>query len=301
MKKIRYFCNVMKIEKCCWKSAPSVQLYGKISLPEGTMNALVVMVHGIGEHSGCYDELAEKFSLQSIGFLAFDLRGHGHSPGIRGHADIRRIKNDIRVIIKNMRDRFPSIPIILFGHSMGGNIALNYALENDVEIQGIIASSPWLKLVHPPLPLLVWTAKCCSCVVPWLTVRTGIKADQLFHDGVGAKSTKTDPLLHQKISLQLFSDLWKSGDIMIRNRHKLNIPLLLMHGTADPLTSHQASKSFAQKTNGYVTFRKWDGMRHDLLNDAGKEVVFQYVMKWLSKKIIKNGTVQNIGRLYPVA
>ena len=291
---------MMQVEECYYKSAKSVQLYGKIYMPEGVMNAIVIMVHGIGEHSRCYDEWAEKFVSQSIGFLAFDLRGHGHSPGIRGHATFRLIKDDLRTIIKSVRDRFPSIHIILFGHSMGGSIALNYAIEKDVDVQGVIASSPWLKLVHPPTPLLVWIARWASYLVPWLTVSTGIKADQLSHDGMGTRSSKTDPLLHKKISIKLFIDLWKNSKIMLHNKHRLNIPLLLMHGTADQLTSYQATESFAQNAEGNITFREWHEMRHDLLNDAGNEAVFQYVMNWLSNQIIKkskNGTIQNSSQL----
>jgi len=245
------------------------------------------MVHGIGEHSGCYDEWAQRFVFQSVGFVVFDLRGHGHSPGVRGHAAIRWIRDDIRMIIKNVRDRFSSIPVVLFGHSMGGNIVLNFLVEENIEFQGVIASSPWLKLVLPPSSVLVWVAKWASYIVPWLTVPTGIKADQLSNDEVRVKSTKTDPFLHKKISIKLFSDLWKSSEMLLNNEHRLNIPLLLMHATADPLTSFQATESFAQNAGGNITFKEWHEMRHDLLNDAGNEVVFQYVIKWLSNQIIK--------------
>jgi alpha-beta hydrolase superfamily lysophospholipase len=263
------------------------------------MNVLIVIVHGIGEHSGCYDEWVERFVLQSVGVLVFDLRGHGRSPGIRGHASINTIKDDLRAIIKNMHKKFPGVPIVLFGHSMGGHIVLSYAINKNVKVQGIIASSPWSKLVHPPSPLLIRLAKWASHVVPWLTVRTGIKADQLSQ--TGAKSTKTDPLLHKKISVKLFTDLWTNSETILRNKHRLHIPLLLMHGTADPLTSYQASKSFAQNAGEYTTFKQWHGMRHNLLNDTGNEVVFQYVMKWLSKQIIENGTVQNSCKMYRIA
>ncbi|MDR1171759.1 MAG: lysophospholipase [Bacteroidales bacterium] len=265
------------------------------------MDALIIMVHGIGEHSDCYDKWAERFALQSVGFLAFDLRGHGHSPGIRGHASINVIKDDLRAIIKSMHKKFPGIPIVLFGHSMGGHIVLSYAIDKNVKVQGIIASSPWLKLVDPPSPLLIRIAEWASHIVPWLTVCTGIKSGQLSRNGVGTKSTETDPLLHKKISIKFFTDLWMNSETILRNKHRFNIPLLLMHGTADPLTSYQASKSFVQNAGEYTTFKQWRSMRHDLLNDTGNEVVFQYVMKWLSKKIIGNGVVQNNRKMYRVA
>ena len=255
------------------------------------MSALVVMVHGIGEHSGCYDCWAEKFTQHSVGFLAFDLRGHGCSPGIRGHASIQLIMNDLQTIINVTQKRFPNIPIVLLGHSMGGQIVLTCALDPNIKLQGVIASSPWLKLMRPPATALLWLVRGVSHIAPWFTVCTGIRADQLSQDGAATKSTKKDPLLHKKISIKLFSDLWKNGDMLLRNKRHINLPLLLMHGTADPLTSCQASKSFAQNAGEYATFKPWDEMRHDLLNGAGNEDVFQYVMNWLSNTIIENGTV----------
>ena len=255
------------------------------------MNALVIMVHGLGEHSGCYDIWAEKFTQKSVGFLTFDMRGHGKSPGIRGHASIRNLKNDLQTIVQNMREKFPDIPLVLMGHSMGAQVVLSYAVDHHVEIQGVIASSPGLKFLHPSSSFLLWLARWASYIVPWLTVRTGIKAAQLSPNSAATRSTKKDPLLHKKISFKLFSDLWKNGEMLLRNREQVNMPLLLMHGTDDPLCSFQASKSFAQNAGKYATFKPWDGMRHNLLNDADSDAVFQYLMNWLSNMIVENGTV----------
>ena len=277
----------MQVEDYCWKRAKSVELYGKLFIPDSPVSVLVIMVHGIGEHSGCYDEWGEKFTLQSIGFLAFDLRGHGRSSGRRGHASILDIKDDLQAIIKDIRKRFSDIPVVLLGHSMGGHIVLSFAIDQqNVDIQGVIVSSPWLQLVRPPSLLLVKAAQWASYLVPWITVRTGIRAEQLSQGSVGTKSTKTDPLLHKRISIKLFSDLYANSETLLRNNHRLNVPVLMMHGTSDSLVSFKASKLFARKNKKMITFRKWSKMRHDLLHDARKDMVFRYVTYWLSKHII---------------
>ena len=297
-RKYFYFCEMMKVENCHWKRSKSVELFGKLWIPDGEMAALVIMVHGVGQHSECYDELAGKFVGQSVGFLAFDLRGHGRSTGTRGHASFNDIRDDLRTIIEDMRRKFANIPIVLLGYSMGGSIVLRYAIDKNVMVQGVIALSPWLQLVHPPSPFLIWLAKWASRIVPWLTVRTGIKADQLSQgNNPGRKTTKTDPLLHKKISIKLFTDLWTCGNIMLRNKYRFEIPVLMMHGTADTLVSFKASKLFAKRNRKFIYFKKWTKMRHDLLNEAGNEMIFRYMMYWLSKQVIKNGTFQNNSQL----
>ena len=270
-------------EKCSFV-AFIIVMYGKLFTPSNApLNALVIVIHGIGEHCGCYDELAEKFAAQSVGVFSFDLRGHGHSPGRRGHTSIENIKDDLRFVIDIMRQKFLDVPVVLFGHSLGAHIALSYAIDGNVNVQGIIASSPWLKMVKPPSSMLVGLAKWTSPVLPWITVKTGIKAAQLAQGGVGVRSSKNDPLLHKKISIKLFSDLWTNSKTILCNPYRIKIPLLVMHGTADPLTSYHTSESFVQNVGEYATFKPWNDKRHNLLNDIGSEEVFQYMMKWLSQ------------------
>ncbi len=290
----------MQVETCRWDVSERVRLFGKMMLPDASMNAIVVAVHGIGEHSGCYNQWGEKFIDQSIGFLSFDLRGHGRSDGKRGHASLKNLENDLKTVIKYTRKRFPKIPVILFGHSMGGQIVLSYAMSKGVKVQGIITSSPWLKLENPPASWLIKLVKIVSRIMPSFTASTGIKANRLT-SGASTKSTKTDPLMHKKISVKLFTDLLENGENILRNKHRLNVPLLMMYGDADRLSSYRAGKSFAQNAGKYTEFKLWKGMYHDLYNDTGNEAVFQYVMNWISRLIKNDGAVQNTRKMYRVA
>lgn len=205
------------------------------------------------------------------------------------------------MVLHDVSQKIPAIPVVLYGHSMGGNIVLNYAMGKHVKVQGIIASSPWLELVKPPSRFLVRLAKIAVHLMPSMTLSTGIKANQLAHEGTAVKSTKTDPLMHKKISVKLFVDLWESGEIILRSKHRVNVPLLLMHGNADKLVSCQASRSFVHNTGEKTKFKQWNGMYHDLHNDAANEAVFQYVLKWISGLDIKNGKVQNNSKIYRIA
>ncbi len=293
----------MQVEEFYWERPKRARLYGRMWLPQQSMTGLVIMIHGVGEHSGCYEQWAQKFVNESIGFLAFDLRGHGKSTGKRGHASYKAIKDDLRWVIKTMRKKFPQTPLILYGHSMGGNIVLEYALSRGVNVQGIIASSPWLKLVNPPSPIIMRVAKFVAKIFPSFTVRTGVRSEELGNTEAAGKSTKKDPLLHKKISVKLFMDIWNNGEWIMRNKHKINTPLLLMHGSLDQLTSCKATQSFARHSGPNTKFKQWRGMFHDLYNDPNNEIVFQYVVSWISRTIEKYGVVQNDSKrkLYKVA
>ena len=275
-----------RINKTC-------ELYGELHVPpNGEMNILVVMVHGIGEHSGCYVHLAQKFVDQSIGFLAYDLRGHGRSTGVRGHATLKDLKDDLNVIIENMREKFPNIPIVLLGHSMGGQIVTSCAIDQNLDVQGFIASSPWLKLANLPSPFFIRLARWASRIVPQWTVRTGIKANQLTHSGTITKSTKKDPLLHKKISIKLFSDLYANSQMIIRLKNlRLNTPFLMMHSDSDKLVSFRAVRKFAHKNRRALFLKKWSKKGHDLFHDDEKDMIFRYVMYWLSKYILRKWKV----------
>ena len=225
----------------------SVNLYSNLHLPDGRAKALVIVLHGIGEHGGCYDDFAKYLVSQSIAVFTYDQRGSGRSTGVRGHATVNALKNDLNHIIDKMQKKMPVLPIILFGHSMGGQIALSYALDTGSVVQGVIASSPFIRLTHPPSALWLKIAKWASYIVPWLTINTGVRAEQLAEISDKPKSIKKDPLLHKKVSIKFFTDLFANGEKILQNKPNHQAPILLMHGTIDALTSYHASKLFAKK------------------------------------------------------
>ena len=260
-------------------------MYSNLSVPEGRMVVLVIVVHGVGEHSGCYCGLAEKMVSQSVGVLAYDQRGHGRLPGIRGHASVSSLKNDLHCIVAGMKKDFPDVPIVVLGHSMGGQIVLSYAFDAGSAVRGVIALSPWLRLTRQPPQVVVKFAKIAAYITPWLTISTGVKAEQLTETGDNTVSSKKDPLLHKKISIKLFSDLFENGEKLMQDNHNPEMPVLLMHGTADTLISYQAAKLFAKKNEKYVEFKEWHDMRHNLLKDTCSEVVVSYIISWITKNI----------------
>jgi alpha-beta hydrolase superfamily lysophospholipase len=260
-------------------TAPSVRLRMQEWLPDAGADVIVVIVHGIGEHSGCYEKWATMFVAESIGVVAADLRGHGLSTGKRGHASLTHLKNDLKAVIRKVQEEHPAAKIVLYGHSMGGLIALSYATEDDPAIAGIIAASSWLELLHPPSRLLIKAACAAAVIFPSWRVKTGIKAEQLTLNG-SEKSSKTDPLIHKKISIQLFTDLWKESRRILRIDFHPEMPVLLTYGNQDRLISYRAGELFANNAD-HISFKLWDGMGHDLHCEIGNQHVFQYIVNWI--------------------
>jgi len=113
--------------------------------------AVIVLAHGMGEHSGRYKHVAKKLNEHDFSVVAFDHFGHGKTTGKRGHnPSFEAVLESIGVTIEKARAFFPNTPVFLYGHSMGGNTVINYALKKTTHIQGIIATSPFLKLAFEP-------------------------------------------------------------------------------------------------------------------------------------------------------
>ncbi|MDR2847872.1 MAG: lysophospholipase, partial [Bacteroidales bacterium] len=252
-------------------------------LPANDMAAILIVVHGIGEHSGCYDKWATMFVAQSIGVVAADLRGHGRSSGKRGHAALTDLKADLKAVIQKVHEEHSTAKLLLYGHSMGGLIALSYAESKDAAIAGIIATSPWLELLHPPSRLLIKAACAAATVFPSWRVTTGIKAGELTLNG-SEKSSKTDPLIHKKISIRLFTDMWKESRRILQNDFHPNIPVLLMYGNQDRLISYRAGELFANAADN-ISYKLWDGMGHDLHCETGNQPILQHIIEWKSSVI----------------
>jgi len=137
-------------------SDDGMALFAREWKPEGKMNGVICIVHGLGEHSGRYKKFAKTFIVNGYLVIGFDLRGHGRSCGKRGHVDSYDIlMNDINCLVNKAFELYPDSPCFLYGHSMGGNLVLNYVLRRRPEVAGVIASAPWLILTSPPTKALL--------------------------------------------------------------------------------------------------------------------------------------------------
>ncbi|MDD5456304.1 MAG: lysophospholipase [Candidatus Margulisbacteria bacterium] len=271
-----------------FKAEDGINLSARCWLPETTPKAVIILVHGIGEHSGRYEELAAFFTANNICIMAFDLRGHGKSEGKRGHTpSYSNWMKDLKIFIDICRKKFPDLPFILYGHSLGGNLAINYILRYKPELAGAIATSPELRLAFKPAFWKRWLAQFINFCWPSLTMPSGLEVDFISHDPQVIEAYKVDPLVHDRISARCYTGFMKAGEWAIKNSSNLCLPLLLLHGSEDHITSAPASEEFASKAGKLCVFRLWNGYYHELHNELEKAKVFNYILDWIKTIIYK--------------
>jgi alpha-beta hydrolase superfamily lysophospholipase len=258
-------------------------LRGMIQSPGENLKVVIVFVHGIGEHIHRYDQWAAWFNKEGIGFTGVDLPGHGHSDGNRG--DIKSfdlLAEMIDILIKSCKQTFPGCPIYLYGHSLGGGIVLNYLLRRKPNIKGAIVTSPYLRLEFEPPKIKLFLASVMKHLLPGLIQPTGLNADHLSHDKIEVEKYKTDPLVHGKISVRLFTGSADAANYSLAHASELKIPTLIIHGSDDKILSVEGSREFAGKTN-LAELKIWDGGYHELHNEKFRDEVFKYIMNWIRK------------------
>lgn len=248
--------------------------------------AAICIVHGLGEHKGRYQAVAEFFNKNKIAVFTTDLRGHGMSGGKKGHTpSFELLLKDVEELLMYARAEYNDLPLFLMGHSLGGNIVANYVLTESVnELAGAIISSPWLRLATEPSSGQKKIAQWVSKILPSLTQPNGLKIEDLTHDLVVNQAYENDPLNHDKISTQLFVEAYRQGIWAIDNADRNKIPLLIYHGADDRITSNTASKLFAEKAGNNVVYQLWEGVKHEPHNDVKKEEVLETVKDWIEAR-----------------
>ena len=178
---------------------------------------------------------------------------------------------------------FPGSRLILYGHSMGGNLVLNHVITRNPRLDALIVTSPWLRLYKDPSYAVIVLASLMKRFYPSLSIKTPIKPDQLSHNPEVSSLYSGDPLVHNRISLRLFFDLYNAGLYALRNVYKINHPFLIMHGTADTITSAKASEKYVLNTGRQTRLKLWEGLYHELHNEQISDEVFGYIINWLKE------------------
>jgi alpha-beta hydrolase superfamily lysophospholipase len=227
----------MKHSEFKFKTFDGLQLFGQSWQPDDVQSrAVICLVHGLGEHIGRYNYVADQITQAGYTLLSFDLRGHGQSQGPRGHTpSYEALLNDINFFLNEVDKNFPELPHFLYGHSLGGNLVLNYVLCRQSHLKGVIATDPWLRLAFEPPRVKVILAQITNYIWPSFSQKNGLDTKVLSHDPEVVHAYENDPLVHGNISARMFISIYQSGRWALEHASEFPLPLLLMHGGDDKI------------------------------------------------------------------
>ena len=264
------------------KSSDGLSLYAWTRRPSAKPKGVIAHVHGMGEHSRRYDHVTQYWDDHGYASAGFDLRGHGRSEGQRGHTpSYEQLMDDIALFLDWVMSELPGLPVTLYGHSMGGNLVLNYVIRRQPFIAGVVASAPYLRLAFEPPAWKVRMAEWIRWIVPTFSQSTGLELAALSRDPAVIARYQADPLVHDRITVTFFAEVHAAGETIIDRAAELMIPALVMHGSADRLTSPAGSLDFVDESSGKAILKVWEGFYHELHNEPGWEAVPAHVLDWM--------------------
>lgn len=248
--------------------------------------ALLVLLHGMGEHAARYERTVIPALLEaSIKVVSYDQFGHGQSSGKRGHhPGFERLLDCVDQVIAQETSGKNKLPVILYGHSMGGNVALNYALRRPGRIDRLVLTSPFLRLAFRPPSWKLTLGRMLMRVLPSVTMSNELDTDALSRDPEEIAAYQADPLVHDRISPAYSVAMIQNGEWAIKQAASLKIPTLVLHGNADRITSHKASQEFASTAGVNAHYLEVDGGYHELHHDLDKENTLNEIIKWINNK-----------------
>lgn len=268
------------------------QLEGRLWCENSKPVGAVVVVHGLGDHGGRYESLAEAMGTKGWCTYAFDLPGHGRSPGGRGRVDsFPGLLADIGAACRTITQRFPGIPLVLLGFSMGGNLVLNYLLRyldvthpSAAKPNGIVLCGPMLLPPIPPPRPHIFAAWLTGYLMPWIQIERPVDVGMLTGDQHEADMIAEDSWMHTRITLYLATQLLSQGRWALDHARRIDVPSLVMYGEDDALIDRSACENLAIRAGDRVTLRRWPGLRHDLFHDHSSEEVCKAVSAWLDER-----------------
>lgn len=263
----------------------SITLPGRVWSAERP-RALVGFVHGLGEHCGRYAALASDFVRAGYTVAAVDWPGHGEAPGPRG--DLKswvwfrdRVIPAMLGAHLGMASQPERTRHILLGHSMGGLMALDYAIAHPGGLSAVVASAPALKSAIPPWWKLA-LANIARVTAPSIGFPHGLESAGISRDPEVMRLRDEDPLMHDRISPRLYADFTEARQRVMRDARRLAVPALILHGAADRLVDITGSQAFCEAAPaGRTRFVPVEDAYHEIFNDPGRDALVKGVLDWL--------------------
>ena len=266
-----------------FKGYKNFNLYYQCWLPSNEPKAVLLVAHGLAEHSGRYINIVNHFVPKGYAVYGFDQRGHGKSQGQRGYVErFSHFVSDLKTFSGIIRSKHRDAKIFIVGHSVGGTIATAYAVHYQDEFDGLVLSGATLKVGASVSSGLIIVARVLSLLLPKMGLDV-IDASAISQDKTVVDAYVDDPLVYRgKIRARLGAELIKAIQILLPQMSKIYLPILIMHGTADRLSDPRGSEILYDRVSSRdKTLKLYDGFYHEIFNEPGREQVFADMEAWL--------------------
>lgn len=263
--------------------ADGTELYTQAWSPSETPRGVIVIAHGLAEHSGRYELLTARLVRAGFAVQALDHRGHGRSPGHR--ANIGRfdsVVSDLYALIDQVRSEHPGTPLTLLGHSMGGAIALTCTLRHQDALHGLVLSAPALAVGADVPTLQVNVARLLSLLLPNVGILK-LPAEAVSRDPVVVRAYVNDPLVFTgAVPARTVAELFAAMRAFPATVAQLRIPVLVLHGTGDTLVPLVNCQPIYERLGSRDrSVRTYPGLYHEVFNEPEREAVIADLLDWL--------------------
>lgn len=265
-----------------------VRIYHQEWYPGASAKAVLLVVHGSGEHSGRYGNVVDYFVPRGFAVCAFDLYGHGKSGGARKF--VRKFEDYAEIVADHdrlVRQRFPDAPVFLVAHSLGALIALYFLLDHQEDFRGAVLSGSLVKVPENVSVATIVVGQVLSRLMPRAGILDQSYDDLISRDPEVVRAARADPLMyHGKMTARLAAESLKAMQRVEREQAKISLPLLILHGGADRIVEPSNARLLAERVGSEdTTVRLYDGLYHEVFNEPERHQVFNDIEQWLDARL----------------
>ena len=273
----------MRHQEGTFKGIRNASIYYQGWLPEGESTAVLLIVHGLAEHSGRYMNVVNHFVPLGYAVYGVDHVGHGKSSGTRVYVErFEDYTDTLKIYFDMVRHWQPEKPVFLVGHSMGGLIGAVYLLDHQAELTGAVLSGPAVKVHDTVSPAFIFVGKLISVLMPKLGL-IGLEAEGVSRDPAVVQAYVNDPLVCRgKVTARLSAELVKAIRRVAAEATKITLPILILQGSADRLVDPKGAQMLYNEVNSVdKTIKIYDGLYHEVYNEPEHGQVLGDVRAWL--------------------
>ena len=269
----------------------SRERYRRVWLPADARRVLI-LIHGFGEHSGRYDEMAMYFARAGFAVHAYDQAGHGRTVGPRGHVDrFDRLVEEAVRFVELVGDEHPGLPVTLVGHSMGGLVVAGAAVLFSPPVDRFVLSGALLRMAGAETGLRrrlsLMLAHVLARIAPRFAIATGLDAEGISRDPEVVRRYREDPYVEDRMTTRFAAGLDRLLPVVVDGAARVDRPMLVLHGEEDPLTSPLGSEAFyaglAPEIAAQSVLRIYPGLRHEIFQEPERAQVWDDVLEWLGE------------------